>query len=160
MIGVHYEPFGIYSSKYAPRWTSCRRTRPFASRTIRPTRPARCSCFQDAGLITLPEGSTPLDSLNLTDVVEGRDRPADLRHRRGADALYLADEDLVDHRPQSTRWYAGLSPLTDAIFYEPADGEAASIYANYVVVRPEDVEAPWVEALRPPACAPKRSIPS
>ena len=50
---------------------------------------------------------------------------------------------------------AGLSPLNDAIFYEPADSDAAEIYANYVVVRLEDVESDWVEALRQCLCSEK-----
>ena len=50
---------------------------------------------------------------------------------------------------------AGLSPLNDAIFYEPADGEAASIYANYVCVRAEDVDADWVKALQSCLCSEK-----
>ena len=43
---------------------------------------------------------------------------------------------------------AGLSPAKDAIFLEAADSEAGKTYTNYVVVRQEDVDADWVEALR------------
>ena len=43
---------------------------------------------------------------------------------------------------------AGLSPAKDAIFMEAADSEAGEVYTNYVVVRPEDKDAAWVEALR------------
>ena len=43
---------------------------------------------------------------------------------------------------------AGLSPAEDALFLEPADGEAGITYTNYIVVRVEDAEADFVAALR------------
>ena len=50
---------------------------------------------------------------------------------------------------------AGLKPSEDAIYLEAADGESGVIYTNYVVVRPEDADAAWVEALRTVLCSQK-----
>ena len=153
VIGVHYEPFGIYSSKY----TSLDELPENATVCI-PNDPSNQTralfLLQDAGLITLPEGSTPLDSLNLTDVVEVKNGLQISDIDAAQTPSTLADKDIVVINGNYAL-DAGLSPLTDAIFYEPADGEAASIYANYVVVRPEDVDAPWVEALRTCLCSEK-----
>lgn len=153
VIGVHYEPFGIYSSKY----TSLDELPENATVCI-PNDPSNQTralfLLQDAGLITLPEGSTPLDSLNLTDVVEVKNGLQISDIDAAQTPSTLADKDIVVINGNYAL-DAGLSPLNDAIFYEPADGEAASIYANYVVVRPEDVEAPWVEALRTCLCSEK-----
>ena len=153
VIGVHYEPFGIYSSKY----TSLDELPENATVCI-PNDPSNQTralfLLQDAGLLTLPEGSTPLDTLNVTDVVEVKNglQISDIDAAQLPSTL--EDKDIVVINGNYAL-DAGLSPLTDAIFYEPADGEAASIYANYVVVRPEDVDAPWVEALRTCLCSEK-----
>lgn len=153
VIGVHYEPFGIYSSKYASLDEL-----PENATVCIPNDPSNQTralfLLQDAGLITLPEGSTPLDSLNLTDVVEVKNGLQISDIDASQTPSTLADKDIVVINGNYAL-DAGLSPLNDAIFYEPADGEAASIYANYVVVRPEDVDAPWVEALRTCLCSEK-----
>ncbi|MEG1192097.1 MAG: MetQ/NlpA family ABC transporter substrate-binding protein, partial [Clostridia bacterium] len=52
---------------------------------------------------------------------------------------------------------AGLSPATDAIFLEASDSDAGKLYTNYVVVRPEDKDAKWVEDLRSVICSKKVS---
>ena len=52
---------------------------------------------------------------------------------------------------------AGLSPAEDAIFVEPAEGDVAAIFANYVVVNPEDAEADWLKALEQCLCSEKVS---
>ena len=153
VFGVHYEPFGIYSSKY----TSLDELPENATVCI-PNDPSNQTralfLLQDAGLLTLPEGSTPLDTLNLTDVVEVKNglQISDIDASQLPSTLN--DKDIVVINGNYAL-DAGLSPLKDAIFCEPADGEAASVYANYVVVRPEDVDAEWVEALKTCLCSEK-----
>ena len=153
VIGVHYEPFGIYSSKI-----SSLDELPENATVCIPNDPSNQTralfLLQDAGLLTLPEGSTPLDTLNLTDVVEVKNglQISDIDAAQLPSTL--EDKDIVVINGNYAL-DAGLSPLNDAIFYEPADGEAASIYANYVCVRPEDVDADWVKALQSCLCSEK-----
>ena len=152
-FGVHYEPFGIYSSKYESLDDL-----PENATVCIPNDPSNQTralfLLQDAGLLTLPEGSTPLDTLNVTDVVEVKNglQISDIDAAQLPSTL--EDKDIVVINGNFAL-DAGLSPLNDAIFYEPADGEAASIYANYVCVRAEDVDADWVKALQSCLCSEK-----
>ena len=153
VIGVHYEPFGIYSNKVASidelpeNATVC-----IPNDVSNQTR--ALFLLQDAGLITLPEDAQPTDELNVNDIVEIKNglQISDIDAAQLPSTL--EDKDIVVINGNFAL-DAGLSPLNDAIFYEPADGAAAEIYANYVVVRPEDVDADWVEALRQCLCSEK-----
>ena len=153
VIGVHYEPFGIYSNKYASidelpeNATVC-----IPNDVSNQTR--ALFLLQDAGLIVLPEDAQPTDELNVNDLVEIKNglQTSDIDASQLPSTL--EDKDIVVINGNFAL-DAGLSPLNDAIFYEPADGAAAEIYANYVVVRPEDVDADWVEALRQCLCSEK-----
>ena len=153
VIGVHYEPFGIYSNKYASidelpeNATVC-----IPNDVSNQTR--ALFLLQDAGLIVLPEDAQPTDELNVNDIVEIKNglQISDIDAAQLPSTL--EDKDIVVINGNFAL-DAGLSPLNDAIFYEPADGAAAEIYANYVVVRPEDVDADWVEALRQCLCSEK-----
>ena len=153
VIGVHYEPFGIYSNKYASidelpeNATVC-----IPNDVSNQTR--ALFLLQDAGLIVLPEDAQPTDELNVNDIVEIKNglQISDIDASQLPSTL--EDKDIVVINGNFAL-DAGLSPLNDAIFYEPDDGAAAEIYANYVVVRPEDVDADWVEALRQCLCSEK-----
>ena len=153
VIGVHYEPFGIYSNKYASidelpeNATVC-----IPNDVSNQTR--ALFLLQDAGLIVLPEDAQPTDELNVNDIVEIKNglQISDIDAAQLPSTL--EDKDIVVINGNFAL-DAGLSPLNDAIFYVPADGAAAEIYANYVVVRPEDVDADWVEALRQCLCSEK-----
>ena len=153
VIGVHYEPFGIYSNKVASidelpeNATVC-----IPNDVSNQTR--ALFLLQDAGLIVLPEDAQPTDELNVNDIVEIKNglQISDIDASQLPSTL--EDKDIVVINGNFAL-DAGLSPLNDAVFYEPADGAAAEIYANYVVVRPEDVDADWVEALRPCLCSEK-----
>ena len=153
VIGVHYEPFGIYSNKYESldelpeNATVC-----IPNDVSNQTR--ALFLLQDAGLIVLPEDAQPTDELNVTDIVEIKNglQISDIDAAQLPSTL--EDKDIVVINGNFAL-DAGLSPLNDAIFYEPVDGAAAEIYANYVVVRPEDVDAEWVEALRQCLCSEK-----
>lgn len=153
VIGVHYEPFGIYSNKYAsldelPEGATVCIPNDVSNQT------RALFLLQDAGLIVLPEDATPTDELNVTDIVEIKNglQISDIDASQLPSTL--EDKDIVVINGNFAL-DAGLSPLNDAIFYEPADGDAAAIYANYVVVRPEDVDADWVKALESCLCSEK-----
>lgn len=153
VIGVHYEPFGIYSKKISSldelpeNATVC-----IPNDVSNQTR--ALFLLQDAGLIVLPEDAQPTDELNVTAIVEVKNglQISDIDASQLPSTL--DDNDIVVINGNFAL-DAGLSPLNDAIFYEPADGAAAEIYANYVVVRPEDVDADWVKALEQCLCSEK-----
>lgn len=153
VIGVHYEPFGIYSKKYTsldelPEGATVCIPNDVSNQT------RALFLLQSAGLITLPEDASPLDELNVTDIVEIKNNLQISDIDAAQLPSTLDDKDIVVINGNFAL-DAGLSPLNDAIFYEPADSDAAEIYANYVVVRLEDVESDWVEALRQCLCSEK-----
>ena len=152
-IGVHYEPYAIYSNKITDLADLADGA--IVSVTNDPSNEARALLLlQSAGLIKLGEDVTPYDALTKEDIVEN---PKNLEIKE-IDANQLPSTlDDVDISVINGNFAldAGLSPAEDAIFIEPADGEAASIYANYVVVRPGDVEADWLKALEQCLCSEK-----
>lgn len=153
VIGVHYEPFGIYSNKI----TSLEKLPENATVCIPndvSNQTRALFLLQDAGLIVLPEDAEPTDELNITDIVEIKNglQISDIDAAQLPSTL--EDKDIVVINGNFAL-DAGLSPLNDAIFYEPAEGDAAAIYANYVVVAPENVEADWVKALESCLCSEK-----
>ena len=153
VIGVHYEPFGIYSNKIESleelpeNATVC-----IPNDVSNQTR--ALFLLQDAGLIVLPEDAQPTDELNVNDIVEIKNglQISDIDAAQLPSTL--EDKDIVVINGNFAL-DAGLSPLNDAIFYEPAEGAAAEIYANYVVVAPANVEADWVKALESCLCSEK-----
>lgn len=145
-IGVHYEPFGIYAGKTA----SLEELADGAIITVpndASNETRALFLLQEAGLITLPEGATPADMLTVLDIV---DNPKNLDVRE-MDASQLpaslSDADLAVINGNYAL-SAGLSPTEDALIFEANDSDAAATYTNYIVVRPEDLEADWVKALR------------
>ena len=153
VIGVHYEPFGIYSNKYEsieelPEGATVCIPNDVSNQT------RALFLLQDAGLIVLPEDAQPTDELNVNDIVEIKNglQISDIDAAQLPSTL--EDKDIVVINGNFAL-DAGLSPLNDAIFYEPAEGDAAAIYANYVVVAPENVEADWVKALESCLCSEK-----
>ena len=153
VIGVHYEPFGIYSNKY-----SSIEELPENATVCIPNDASNQSralfLLQEAGLCKLPDGAVPTDTYSINDVVEWTngltcsdiDASQTPAVRDDYDIVVINGNYALD---------AGLSPLQDAIFYESNEGQSAEIYANYVVVRPADVDADWVEALRTCLCSEK-----
>ena len=153
VIGVHYEPFGIYSNKI----TSLEELPENATVCIPndvSNQTRALFLLQDAGLIVLPEDAQPTDELNVTDIVEVKNglQISDIDASQLPSTLEDKDIAVING---NFALDAGLSPLNDAIFYEPAEGDAAAIYANYVVVAPENVEAEWVAALQSCLCSEK-----
>ena len=153
VIGVHYEPFGIYSNKIESldelpeNATVC-----IPNDVSNQTR--ALFLLQDAGLIVLPEDAQPTDELNITDIVEVKNglQISDIDASQLPSTLEDKDIAVING---NFALDAGLSPLNDAIFYEPAEGDSAAIYANYVVVAPENVDAEWVKALESCLCSEK-----
>lgn len=153
IIGVHYEPFGIYSNKIASLdELPANATVTIPDDVSNQTR--ALFLLESAGLIVLPEDATPLDEINVLDIVEIKNGLNILTVDASQTASTLDDADIaVINGNYALK--AGLSPLVDAIFYEPADGAAALIYTNYVAIRPADADAAWVAALNECLCSEK-----
>ncbi|MBQ7867734.1 MAG: methionine ABC transporter substrate-binding protein [Clostridia bacterium] len=102
--------------------------------------------LQNAGLITLPEGTTLESQCSSDDIVENPKKleivelNAELIPGARADVDYAVingnNATLVE-----------LIPNVDGLYVEAPDSEAAKAYVNIVVVRPENAEAEWVKAL-------------
>ncbi len=144
-IGVHYEPYALYPGKTKTLEELAEGG--IITITNDPSNETRALLLlQEAGLITLPEGTTPDSSLTVLDIAEN---PLKLDIKEvDASTLpaTLADADFAVINGNFAL-DAGLSPATDAIFVEPAASDAGKTYTNYVVVRPGDVEADFVKAL-------------
>jgi D-methionine transport system substrate-binding protein len=144
-IGVHYEPYALYPGK--TKTLEELKEGGIITITNDPSNETRALLLlQEAGLITLPEGTTPDSSLTILDIA---DNPKKLDIKEvDASTLpsTLADADFAVINGNFAL-DAGLSPATDSVFVEPADSDAGKTYTNYVVVRPEDKDADFVKAL-------------
>ena len=146
VIPVHYEPYGLYAGTKA----SLDQLADGDSIAITndPSNETRALLLlQDAGLITLPEGTNADSTLTVLDIVSN---PKNLDIKElNAELIPSALGDVAFAVINGNFAIgAGLSPAKDALFLEPADGEAGVTYTNYVVVRAEDADADFVAALR------------
>ncbi|HIS01194.1 MAG TPA: metal ABC transporter substrate-binding protein [Candidatus Excrementavichristensenella intestinipullorum] len=152
-IGVHYEPFAIYAGR-----TASLDELPDGGIVVVTNDPSNETrallLLQEAGLITLPEGTDTSSSVTVLDIV---DNPKGLDIREMDANLIpstLADVDIAVINGNFAL-DAGLSPARDAIFVEPADSEVGKVYTNYVVIRQEDVDSQWVKDLESVLCSQK-----
>lgn len=104
--------------------------------------------LQEAGYIKLPEGTTVDDSLTKLDIVENSmnldivEMNAELIPATLGDVSYAVINGQFRHR----RGAQARAPTP--LRLEDAEGESGKLYTNYVVIRPEDKDEAWVEALR------------
>lgn len=145
VIGVHYEPYGIYAGKTA----TLEEIKEGAIITVTndPANETRALLLlQEAGLIKLAEDVTPSSSVTVLDIVENPLK-LDIKEVDASNlpsTLIDADFAVING---NFALDAGLSPAKDAIYLEAAEGLAGAEYTNYVVVRPEDKDADFVKAL-------------
>ena len=146
VIPVHYEPYGLYAGTKASLDELA--DGDSIAITNDPSNETRALLLlQDAGLITLPEGTNADSTLTVLDIVSN---PKNLDIKElNAELIPSALGDVAFAVINGNFAIgAGLSPAEDALFLEPADGEAGITYTNYIVVRVEDAEADFVQALR------------
>ena len=146
VIPVHYEPYGLYAGTKASLDELA--DGDSIAITNDPSNETRALLLlQDAGLITLPEGTNADSTLTVLDIVSN---PKNLDIKElNAELIPSALGDVAFAVINGNFAIgAGLSPAKDALFLEPADGEAGVTYTNYVVVRTEDADADFVAALR------------
>lgn len=147
-IGVHYEPFAIYPGKVASLEEL--KDGDVIAITNDPANEARAlNLLANAGLITLKEGvginATIYDIVEKAIDIEFLEvEAAQLPRVRQDVAMAVINGNYAIE--------AGLS-MNDALLVERTDDEVGIAYTNYVVVRPEDAEAEWVEILREVICS-------
>ncbi len=144
-IGVHYEPYALYPGK--TKTLADLKEGGIITITNDPSNETRALLLlQEAGLITLPEGTTPDSSLTVLDIVENPLK-LDIKEVEAATlpaTLIDADFAVING---NFALDAGLSPAKDAIYVEPVESDAGKTYTNYVVVKLEDKDADFVKAL-------------
>ena len=148
IASVHYEPFGIYAGK--TKSLKDLKKKAIVAVPNDTTNEARALLLLQAnGLLKLKDGA----GLNATrrDIIEN---PLKLRIEEIEAAQLVRSLPDVDIAPINGNYAieAGLS-MNDALFVERTDDEVGVAYTNYVVVRPEDAEAEWVETLREVICS-------
>lgn len=146
VIPVHYEPYGLYAGTKASLDELA--DGDSIAITNDPSNETRALLLlQDAGLITLPEDANADSTLTVLDIV-GNPKNLDIKELN-AELIPSALGDVAFAVINGNFAIgAGLSPAEDALFLEPADGEVGVTYTNYVVVRTEDADADFVQALR------------
>lgn len=146
VIPVHYEPFGIYAG-----------TKKSLDELVDgdsiavpndPSNETRALLLlQDAGLIQLPEGTDGNSTVSKLDVKPGTVNLEIVEV--DAERLPATLEDVAFAVINGNYAIpAGLYPTRDAVKLESTESEAAITYTNYVVVRADNADAPFVEALR------------
>lgn len=146
VIPVHYEPYGIYPGLKTDLADIAEGDS--IGVTNDPSNEARALLLlQEAGLITLPEGTNADSQITALDIV---DNPKKLEIiEMNAELLPASLQDLCFAVINGNYAIgAGLNPSKDAVKLEDASGTIGVEYTNYVVVKPADADAPWVEALR------------
>ena len=147
-IGVHYEPYALYPGQV--KTIEELKDGDIIAITNDPANEARAlNLLASAGLITLKEGV----GINATtyDIVE---KAVDIQFYP-IEAAQLPRVRMDVAMAVINGNYAiesGLS-MNDALFVERTDDEVGIAYTNYIVVRPEDVDAEWVEVLREVICS-------
>ena len=125
VIGMHYEPFGIYAGKTK----SLEELKDGAIITV----PKDASnetralfLLQEAGLITLPAEATTRDMLTVLDIID-KPKNLDIREMDASQLpASLADADLAVINGNYAL-SAGLSPTEDALIFEANDSDHGGI---------------------------------
>ena len=142
-FGVHCEPYGIYPGTKKDLSEIAAGDK--IAVTNDPSNETRALLLlQDAGLITLPEGANPDSGLQKEDIVEAN----------GIEIIEMDAEkipatlDDVAFAIINGNYVldAGMTVRDDALFTE-AESVTGQTYINYLVVRPENVDADWLKAL-------------
>ena len=145
-IPVHYEPYGLYAGTKKALDELAEGDK--IAVTNDPSNETRALLLlQSAGLIMLAEDVGPDRSVSALDIKENPKKleivelNAELIPASLGDVAFavINGNFAID---------AGLSPAEDALFLEPAEGDAGKTYTNYVVVKAGDENADYVEALK------------
>ena len=145
VIYTHFEPMGIYAgTKTSLDDIAEGDAIPVPNDPVNENR--ALLLLQDAGLITLPEGTTLESTCTPEDII---DNPYNLEiYELNAELIPGARADVayaVINGNNAT--LVDLVPYVDGLYAEQPGSAAAEAYVNVVVVKPENAEADWVKAL-------------
>lgn len=147
-IGVHYEPYALYPGQV--KSIDELKDGDIIAINNDPANEARAlNLLANAGLITLAENVGT--SATIYDITE---KSVDIEFLE-VEAAQLPRVRMDVAMAVINGNYAiesGLS-MNDALAVERTDDEVGIAFTNYIVVRPEDVEAEWVEVLREVICS-------
>lgn len=145
-IPVHYEPYGLYAGTRKSLDELAEGDK--IAVTNDPSNETRALLLlQSAGLIKLAEDVGPDSSVTVLDIKENPKKLEILELNAELIPASLGDVAFAVINGNFAIG-AGLSPATDALFLEPAEGDAGKTYTNYVVVKAGQENADFVEALR------------
>ena len=145
-IPVHYEPYGLYAgTKKALDELAEGDTIAVTNDPSNETR--ALLLLQSAGLIKLAEDVGPDSSVTALDIKENPKKLEIVELNAELIPASLGDVAFAVINGNFAIG-AGLSPAEDALFLEPAEGDAGKTYTNYVVVKAGDENADYVEALK------------
>ena len=144
VIGVHYEPFGIYPGTKKSLDEIAKGDSVLVPND--PSNEARALfLLRDKGLITLPENAQLTDKLTKLDVV---DNPYELEIVEvNAELIPSMLEDASFATINGNYAIAAGLKIADALASEDASGDAAQTYANVVAVREADKDSAKTVAL-------------
>ncbi len=103
--------------------------------------------LQDAGLITLPEGTT-LESTNTKEDIVTNPHNLEIIEANAELIPGLRSDVAYAVINGNNAVLAELIPYRDGLYAEGPDSLAAKGYVNLIAVRAENAEAPWVKALQ------------
>ena len=142
-FGVHCEPYGIYPGTKKDLKDIAAGDR--IAVTNDPSNETRALILlQEAGLITLPEGTNPDSGLQKEDIVETNG--IEIYELDAQNIPAVLDDVAFAVINGNYVLDAGMTVRDDALFTE-ADTVTGQVYVNYLVVKPENVDAPWLKAL-------------
>lgn len=143
-FGVHCEPYGIYPGTKKDLADIAAGDR--IAVTNDPSNETRALLLlQDAGLIKLPDDATYQSSLTKEDIVEANG--IEIYEVNAEMIPALLDDVAFAVINGNYVLNAGMTVKDDALFTE-AEGLTGQVYTNYVVCRPDDLEADWLLALK------------
>ncbi len=150
-IGVHCEPYGIYPGTKKDLSEIAAGDK--IAVTNDPSNETRALLLlQDAGLITLPEGANADSGLTKEDIVETNGIEI---YELNAEMIPSVLDDVAFAVINGNYVLdADMTVKDDALFTE-AEGVTGQVYINYVVCTPENVDAPWMKALKQVLCTEK-----
>lgn len=145
-IPVHYEPYGLYAGTKKALDELAEGDK--IAVTNDPSNETRALLLlQSAGLIKLAEDVGPDSSVTALDIKENPKKLEIVELNAELIPASLGDVAFAVINGNFAIG-AGLSPAEDALFLEPAEGDAGKTYTNYVVVKAGDENADYVEALK------------
>ena len=144
VVPTHFEPMGLY-----PGTKSSLDEIAEGDIIVVPNDPVNMTrafiLLADAGLVTLPEGTTLESVVTKFDI--GNPKNLEFQEANAELAPTMRDGAAFVVINGNNASLAGLIPGKDAVYFEQPGSQAAEAYVNIFAVKPENAEADFVKAL-------------